>query len=165
MSSWSAASPSQEGRPTTDVDSRAPATTSEERAETSGMDQGAGVGQAGTAAGAALRKCNLAAQGPTDAQGGVPAGSREGADGPRQRTVGADLFQGLQEPDPGHRAGDRNSGFDARVGQVSGLLLGDDLCGFYGRGLSGRQQSGDSAAIHLPLLQVPAQPTAGGLSL
>src|ERR1017187_9375824 len=57
------------------------------------MDQGAGVDQAGTPAGAALRKCNLAAQSPTDAQGGVPAGSGEGADGQGQRAFGANLFK------------------------------------------------------------------------
>ena len=45
--------------------------------------------------GAALRKCNLAAQSQTDAQGGVPAGGGERADGPGQRALGADLFQGL----------------------------------------------------------------------
>ena len=78
-----------------DVDSRTSATAGEEGAETGGMDQGAGVGQAGAPAGSALRKCNLAAQSPTDAQGGVPAGSGEGADGQGQRAVGADLFQGL----------------------------------------------------------------------
>ena len=46
-----------------------------------GWTKGAGVGQAGAPAGPALRKCNLAAQSPTDAQGGVPAGGGEGADG------------------------------------------------------------------------------------
>ena len=53
--------------------------------------------------GQSFEKCNLAAQSPTDAQGGVPAGSGEGTDGQAQRAVGADLFQGLQEPDPGLR--------------------------------------------------------------
>ncbi len=38
---------------------------------------------------------NLAAQSPTEAQSGVPAGSGEGADVRGQRAVGADLFQGL----------------------------------------------------------------------
>ncbi len=38
-------------------------------------------------------------------------------------TVGAYLFQGLQEPDPG----DRDGGPDARRGQIARLLSGDDL--------------------------------------
>ena len=51
------------------------------RSETAGLDQGGGVGQAGTQAGSGLRLCNLAAQGPADAQGGVQAGGGEGTDG------------------------------------------------------------------------------------
>ena len=80
-----------------------------------------------------------------DAEGGVPAGSGEGADGQGQRALGADLFQGLQEPDPGHRAGDRDRGFDAGVGQVPGLLPGDDLCGLPG----GRAMDGGNPEILL----------------
>src|ERR1039458_1428445 len=75
-------------------------TPGEERAETGGMDEGAGVGQAGAAPGSALRKCNLAAQSQTDAQSRVPAGSGKGADGQGQRAIRADLFQGLQEQLP-----------------------------------------------------------------
>ena len=56
----------------------------EEGIETAGVDQGTGIGQACAAAGPALRKCNLAAQSQTDAQGGVSAGSGEGADGQGQ---------------------------------------------------------------------------------
>ncbi len=58
--------------------------------------------------------------------------------GKGQRAFGADLFQGLQEPDPGHRAGDRDRRLDARVRQVSRLLPRDDLCGFPCRSLPGR---------------------------
>src|SRR5271169_2904789 len=78
-----------------DVHSRTSAAAGEEGAETGGMDEGAGVGQAGAPAGSALRKCNLAAQSQADAQGGVSAGSGEGTDGQGQRIFGADLFQGL----------------------------------------------------------------------
>src|ERR1035438_3308131 len=82
-----------------DVDSRTSSTPSEEGAETGGMEQGPGVGQTRAPGRAALRLCNLAAQSQTDAQGGVPAGSGERADGQGQRALGADLFQGLEEPD------------------------------------------------------------------
>ena len=74
-------------------------------------------------------------------------------------------FKVYQEPDPGHRTGDRDRGIDARLGQVPRLLPGDDLCRFYRRGQPGRQPSGDPTAFALPLLQVPAQSTAGSLSL
>ncbi len=74
-------------------------------------------------------------------------------------------FQGLQEPDSGHRAADRGRSFDAGIGQVSGLLSGDDLCGLSGWGMPGRQQSGDPAAFPLSLLQVLAQSATGGLPL
>src|ERR1019366_3460609 len=42
---------------------------------------------------------------------------------------------------------------------------GDDLCGLPRRGLNRRRQSGDSAAVHLAILQVSAQPTTGGVSV
>ncbi len=58
---------------------------------------------------------------------------------------------------------DRDCGSDARLRQVPGLLPGDDLRGLPRRGLNGRQQPSDSAAIHLSLLQVPAWPATGGL--
>ena len=62
------------------------------------------------------------------------------------------LLQGLQEPDPGHRAGDRDRGPDAGLRQVARLLPGDDLRRLPGRSAHGRQQSGDPAAIALALL-------------
>src|SRR5208282_3706246 len=40
----------------------------------------------------------------------------EGSDGEGNGAVGADLLQGLQEPDPGHRAGDRDGSADAGHG-------------------------------------------------
>ena len=59
--------------------------------------------------------------------------------------------------------------------ETAALMLGSDksrgyclemICAdFLAGASSGRQQSGDSAAVHLSLLQVPAQPTTGGLSL
>ena len=59
--------------------------------------------------------------------------------------------------------------------ETAALMLGSDksrgyclemICADFLAGASpGRQQSGDSVAIHLSLLQVPAQPTTGGLSL
>ena len=53
---------------------------------------------------------------------------------------------------------------DAGIGQVARLLPGDDLCRLSRRGLDRRRQSGDPAAIHLPLLQLLAQSTTAGLS-
>jgi hypothetical protein len=52
------------------------------------------------------------------------------------------------------RTGDRDRSFDARIGQSRGCCL-EMICADF---LSGRQQSGDPVAIHLSLLQVPAQP-------
>src|SRR5664280_2312813 len=54
---------------------------------------------------------------------------------------------------------------DAGVGQVSRVLPGNDLCGLPRRGLDRRRQPGDPAAVHLPLLQVPARSTTAGFSL
>src|ERR1039458_119518 len=65
-----------------------------------------GVGQTGAPPGAALQKCNRVAQSPATAKRGIPAGGGEGAGRQGQRTLGADLFQGLQEPDSGDRAFD-----------------------------------------------------------
>jgi hypothetical protein len=45
----------------------------------------------------------------------------------RRGTVGANLFQGLQEPNPGHRAGNRDRSPDAGHGQIPRLPFGDDL--------------------------------------
>ena len=47
-------------------------------------------------------------------------------------TVGDPLFQGLQGPTSCNRAGIRNCWPDAWERQVARLLLGDDLCGFFG---------------------------------
>ena len=59
--------------------------------------------------------------------------------------------------------------------ETAALMLGSDksrgyclemICAdFLAGALDRRQQSGDPAAIHLPLLQVPARPTTGGLSV
>ena len=72
------------------------------------------------------------------------------------RTVGDYLFQALQEPDSGHRAGDRDSGSDAGYGQVPRLLPGDDLCGLPGGSQPGQRKSGDALAVALAFFQVPA---------
>ena len=63
-----------------DVDSRAPAAASEKRSEGGGLDQGGGIGEAGAQTGSALRKCNLDAQSPADAERGVQKGSGKGVD-------------------------------------------------------------------------------------
>jgi hypothetical protein len=60
------------------LDSRAPAFASEKRAEGSGLDQRGGAGQTGEEGRAALRLCNLVAQSPSDAEGGLQEGGREG---------------------------------------------------------------------------------------
>jgi hypothetical protein len=60
--------------------------------------------------------CNLVAQGPKAAKGGLQAGGGEGTDGEGNRAVGADLLQSLQEPDPGCRAGDQDGSPDAGHG-------------------------------------------------
>ena len=46
--------------------------------------------------------------------------------------MGDYLFQAVQEPDPGHRASDRDGSADAGNGQVPRLLFGNDLRGFFG---------------------------------
>ena len=59
--------------------------------------------------------CTLGAQSPLHAEGSVQAGSGEGTDGKGRGAVGTDLLQGLQEPDPGDRAGDRDGSSSASV--------------------------------------------------
>jgi len=76
--------------------------------------------------------------------------------------VGADLLQSLQEPDPRHRAGDRDGGPDARVRQVERLLSGDDLRRLSSWSALGQWQSGDPAQLDHTLLQVLAWRTAAG---
>ena len=72
------------------------------------------------------------------------------------RTARDHLFQDLQEPDSGHRAGPRDCGPDAGYGQVPRLLPGDDLrrfpCGSAPRG----RKSGNIVAVYPAVLQVPA---------
>src|SRR5208282_2009150 len=96
---------------------------------------------------------------PLNAEGSVQAGGGEGTDG---KGRGADLLQGLQEPDPGHRAGDRDGSADAGHGQISRLLPGDDLRRFPCWRTPGQRQPGDPAQLDLTLLQVLARPTAAG---
>src|SRR5260370_14450576 len=110
-----------------DVHPRAPAGAGEAWAKGSGLDEGAGVGEARAERRATLRLCNLVAQSPGDAEGGLQAGGGEGTDGEGNRAVGADLLQSLQEPDPGDRASHRNGGPNAGHGQITQLLSGDDL--------------------------------------
>jgi hypothetical protein len=86
------------------------------------MDEGTGTGEGGPEGWAALRLCNLVAQSSRSAERGLQAGSGEGTDGEGNGAVGADLLQGLQEPDPSDRAGNRDAGPDAGHGQIARLL-------------------------------------------
>src|SRR5947199_2737117 len=123
-----------------DVDSRTPAAADETGAKAGGLDERAGAGKAGEEEGwAGIRLCNLVAQGSRDAERAVPARSREGADRKRDRALGDRLFQALQEPGPGDRAGSGNGSSDARKRSLSRLLPGNDLCRLLGgRALAGR---------------------------
>jgi hypothetical protein len=51
---------------------------------------------------AALRLCNLVAQSPSDAEGGLQEGGGEGTDGAGDGTVRDRLLQAVPEPDAGH---------------------------------------------------------------
>jgi hypothetical protein len=86
-------------------------------------------------------------------------GSGEGTDGKGRGAVGTDLLQGLQEPDPGHRAGDRGGSTNARHGQIARILSGNDLCGFSRGGARGQWRPGNSAPLDRTLLQI-LRPTA-----
>jgi hypothetical protein len=48
----------------------------------------------------------------------------------KEGTVGADLLQGLQEPDPRHRAGNRDGSPNVGKRPIPGLLSGNDLWDF-----------------------------------
>src|ERR1039457_7101042 len=126
------------------------------------MDEGARASETRPPGRSALRLCNLVAQSSRAAEGGLPAGGGEGTDGKGRGAVGADLLQGLQEPDPGHRAGDRDGSADAGHGQISRLLSGDDLCRLPCRSALGQWRPGDPAQLDLPILQVLARRTAAG---
>src|ERR1022692_2975282 len=89
-----------------DVHSRAPAAAGQTRAKRSGMDEGVGPREDRAPGWSALRLCNLVAQSTRPAEGRLPTGSGEGTDRTGRGAVGADLLQGLQEPDSGDRAGD-----------------------------------------------------------
>ena len=73
-----------------------------------------------------------------------------------KRAAVSNLFQAVQEPDPGHRAGTGNSRTDAGLGPIAGLLLGDDLCRFPGGSQPGQQESGNAAVFDDQILHVPA---------
>src|SRR5206468_10750404 len=92
------------------------------------LDERAGAGEAGEEEGwAGFRLCNLAAQSSSPAERRVPARGRKRAYRERNRTLGDYLFQTLQEPDPGHRAGAGSSSSDAGKRSLPRLLPGDDL--------------------------------------
>src|ERR1019366_6135796 len=91
------------------------------------MDEGTGVGEACASRWPGLRLCNLVAQSPVPADRGLQAGGGEGADWKGRGAVGTDLFQGLQDPSPGHRTGNRDGSPDVGHGQIEGVLSGDDL--------------------------------------
>src|ERR1700739_2725644 len=122
------------------------------------MDEGAGASEGGAEGQAALRLCNLVAQSPRNAEGGFQAGGGERTDGKGRGTVRTDLLQGLQEPGPSDRAGDRDRRPDAWLRQVPRLLPGDDLCRFLGRCESRGRRSWHSAAVYDEILQIPASP-------
>ena len=61
--------------------------------------------------------------------------------------MGDSPFQDGQEPAACHRAGLRNSGSDGRDRQISQLLPGDDLCGFFGGSELGGWKPGRSLAF------------------
>jgi choline dehydrogenase-like flavoprotein len=123
-----------------DGHSRTSAADSESRTAIDGMDQSQGIGQGRAEGATGVRLCTLGAQGARTTQGGVQAGSGEIPDGEGNRAVGDPLFQGLQESTTGDRARPGGSGPDARDGQISRVLLGDDLCGLPGRRLPRKQQ-------------------------
>src|SRR5579864_2083200 len=116
-----------------DVDPRKLATAGEETAEGSGMGEGDRAGQARKAGQAELRLCNLVAQSPADAQGGLQEGGGEGTNGAANRALGDRLLQTVPKPNAGHRESDRNSGADAGKRSIPRLLLGNDLRGLFGR--------------------------------
>src|ERR1035437_4119165 len=92
------------------------------------MDEGAGAGEGRPPGRTGLRLCNLVAQSSCSTEGGLQAGGGEGINGEGNGAVGANLLQGLQEPDSGHRAGDRDGSADAGNRQITRLLSGNDLC-------------------------------------
>ena len=93
------------------------------------MKKIAGARETGAPGRSALRLCKLVAQSARAAEGGLQARDRKGTDRKGRGAVGADLLQGLQEPDPGHRAGDRDGSSDAGHRQIARLLSGDDMRG------------------------------------
>src|ERR1019366_151895 len=124
------------------------------------MDEGAGAGEGRPPGRTGLRLCNLVAQSSCSAEGGRQAGGGEGINGERNGAVGADLLQGLQEPDSGHRTGNRDGGPDAGNRQITRLLSGDDLRRLSRWRALGQWQPGDPAQLDFPLLQVLARRTA-----
>ena len=74
--------------------------------------------------------------------------------GRERGAVGTDLLQSLQEPDPRHRAGNRDGGANAGHGQIARLLSGDDLRRLPRRRAPGQWQPGNPAQLDLTLLQV-----------
>src|ERR1035441_3650220 len=126
------------------------------------MDEGTGVGEACASRWSGLRLCNLVAQSPVPTDRGLQAGGGEGADGKGRGAFGADLLQSLQEPDPGHRAGNRDGVSYAGHGQIARLLSGDDLRRLPGGRALGQWRPADPAEFNLPLLQVLAWRTAAG---
>src|SRR5207245_281453 len=122
-----------------DVDTRVSAATGETGAEASGLDKRAGTGQARQEPGwAGLRLCNLVAQSSRAAKRTVPARGRKRAYREGNRALGDHLFQALQKPDPGHRAGAGNGSSDAGKRPLPRLLPGNDLCGLSGGGQLGQ---------------------------
>src|SRR5208283_2014228 len=126
------------------------------------MDEGAGASEACASGRAAVRLCNLVAQGPRTAEGGLPSRGGKGTDGKGRGAVRVDLLQGVQKPDSDNRASNRDGGPDAGHGQIARLLPGDDLRRFSGWRAPGQWRPGDPAQLDFALLQVLARRTAAG---
>jgi hypothetical protein len=147
------------------------------------MDQGAGASETRAAGRAALRLCNLVAQSPGDAKGGLQAGGGAGTDGKGRGTVGADLLQSLQDPDSRVEQAIETAaqmlGTDKSRGYCLEMICADFLAGaslgdpnpetlLYSmtrlfKFLRGEQQQASSKTCEGVMRMIRATPTAYGL--
>src|SRR5437667_10871993 len=100
--------------------------------------------------------CNLVAQGHVTPETRIQRGSGKTSDRPRERTLGSDLLQDVQEPTGGGRASSRNRRAHAENKQVARILPGDDLRGLFGRSQPGRPKPRGSDAFVAQRLQIIA---------
>ena len=122
------------------------------RPKRDGMDQGPRVGQSGTGGETELRLCTLGAQSEADAEGGVQTGSGKTSDRQGNRALGDALFQGLQEPTGGHRAGAGDRFVDARSQKARGYCL-EMICADFLAGAN-LDASGNSDSLLLALSRI-----------